>query len=226
MQPPAQTERTGGRLAERFSLIGMYVVFGGDEAQAEQRAVLADASTKREEIVQIGDKFDQVLVKDIQTDHIILSDALGEETLRLGSTGRPGDVAGEPAVATPSQSFGGRRLGPRRWEFDRRTLIGYYRDLMNNPDRLVQVFDSMKPVYEADGKISGYRLEVEGEKEFFEAAGLEPGDVVRKVNDLNMSNRDRAEFFIKQFVLKNVSVFVLDIERGGEPFRMLYQVRE
>jgi len=49
--------------------------------------------------------------------------------------------------------------------------------------------------------------------------------VVRRVNSMRMTNRRRAEYFIGEFVADRANVFVLDIERGNEKKKLIYQVR-
>jgi len=228
---PAHVAATQRRLSDRFRLIGMYLA-SGPGAEDDRRAILDDSQEDKEYIVKKDDKVGQVYIADIQADYVLLRDDRGEEKLWLKFTERPAwrSVENSPGGLSDQdrleRAFGARRLGPRRWEFDRARLLDYYGELMDHPERLVKVFDSLKPVYERSGRISGYRLEVEGERDFFAAAGLEEGDIVRKVNDLDMSNRRRAEYFIKQFVRDTISAFMLDVDRGGESVRFLYQVRE
>ena len=90
---------------------------------------------------------------------------------------------------------------------------------------MLQVFDSLKPIYDSNDKITGYRVGIEGEQDFFDAVGFRENDVVRKVNSLDMTNRNRAEFFIRQFAQEKLSAIVIDVERDGEPRRLVYQVR-
>ena len=56
--------------------------------------------------------------------------------------------------------YGGKRIGENSWVFSRDTLVDYYEDVRNEPQRLLALFDSMKPMYKEDGKIEGYRLNV------------------------------------------------------------------
>jgi hypothetical protein len=42
---------------------------------------------------------------------------------------------------------------------------------------------------------------------------------------MRMTSRRRAEYFIGEFVKGRVNAFVLDIERGGRPAKLVYQVR-
>jgi hypothetical protein len=121
--------------------------------------------------------------------------------------------------------FGLRQTGSNRWVFGRDPLMQYYKELMDQPERLVAVFDSLKPSYTPQGKIDGYRLNVEGEGEFFKAAGLREKDIVRSVNSLPMTSRRRAENFIKQFVTDNASAFVLEVERDGSVKKLIYEMR-
>ena len=83
----------------------------------------------------------------------------------------------------------------------------------------------MKPVYTADGWIEGYKLGIEGERDFFDAMGLKEGDIVRQVNNVKMSNRKRAEFFVTQFVENEATAFALDVERAGITEKLTYAVR-
>ena len=93
---------------------------------------------------------------------------------------------------------------------------------------MLAVFDSMDPVYveDADGqrRIEGYQVGVEGESDFFLAAGLEEGDIVRSVNSVLMARRDRAEALIAAFVEGRASMFVFEIERAGETKKLVFEI--
>ena len=56
--------------------------------------------------------------------------------------------------------------------------------------------------------------------------GMKEGDVVRKVNSMDMTSRQRAEYFIKEFAADRANVFMIEIERDGTPQKLIYQVRE
>ncbi len=129
-----------------------------------------------------------------------------------------------PAPEAVMNSFGGRQVSENRWVFSRQKLLEYYGQLRDEPERLVKVFDSLKPVYTDDRKISGYRLKAEGERAFFDAVGLREGDVIRSVNSIKMTNRRRAEMMIRDFVENRSSAFVFEVERDGKPQRQIYSV--
>jgi type II secretory pathway component PulC len=127
-------------------------------------------------------------------------------------------------VAVLATNRFGRQITSTRWEFSRQALMNYYQELLDDPIRMVAVYDSLKPRYDSQQKISGYQLDVEGEAEFFNNVGLHPGEIVTKVNSMPMTNRRRAEFFINEFVNQRANAFVLDVESDGTMQRRIYQV--
>ncbi len=197
-----------------------------------RKAVLSVVSEDRQAIASEGDEVAGATVLRIFTDRVVLKQGSEEAELWLsfgshdssGSDDDDGDDEGS-ATATANKSTFGERLGDNRWMLDRQLLMDYYTELLDSPERLLQVFDSLKPLYNANDKITGYRLGIEGEQEFFDAVGLRENDVVRKVNSLKMTSRTRAEFFIRQFAQSKLSAIVIDVEREGEPKRLVYQVR-
>jgi type II secretory pathway component PulC len=103
--------------------------------------------------------------------------------------------------------------------------MGYYQELLDQPERLLKVFDSLAPLYNEERAIEGYRLNIEGEAEFFAAAGLRQNDVVRKVNGIEMTNRRRAENLIRRFAQDDLDIVVLELERDGAPVKQVYEMK-
>jgi len=214
-----------------FRFAGSFFFYGGTN-EALRRGVLSHLSENRQEIVSEGAVVAGVRVKRIAEDHIVLEKDGVEGTLMLG--GRDGGLirsyldeasTGETAVERRRTRFG-EETGDGVWTLQKSALQEYYDGLLEEPERLLQVFDSMAPLYSDDGEsIEGYRLQAVGEREFFNAVGFREGDVVRKVNALPMTNRGRAEFFIRQVVQDRVSAIVIDVERDGSPKRLVYQLR-
>jgi type II secretory pathway component PulC len=132
-------------------------------------------------------------------------------------------AAGGKSPADMQNRFG-KRVGDKRWVLMRSELMNYYKEVLNNTDRLAKVYDSLKPVYQGNN-IAGYTLIVEGEGEMFGALGLQPGDVIRQVNSMPMTSQTKAEYFIGEFVKNRVNGFVLDIERSGRKEKLIYMIR-
>ncbi len=214
-----------------FRYAGSFFVYGGD-ADTVRRGVLSFLPENRQDIVSEGDEVAGVRVVRIGEDHIVLEKNGVEGTLTLGG----GDnlmmrsyldrSASGKAAEQQRESRFGEQTGDGVFTFRKEALQAYYEELLEDPGRLLQVFDSMAPLYAEDGaSIEGYQLQAVGEQAFFEAVGVREGDVVRKVNALPMTNRGRAEFFIHQVVEDRVSAIVIDIERDGAPKRLVYQLR-
>ena len=219
--------------SHRFRFVGAFFI---EDAGGETRGrAVIEAAGRREQFVGgAGGAVEEATVEKIFLDHVILR--VGASTLELwqefaGSPVTTGlattvsNALGAVATILATNKFGGVQVRDNRWEFQRKPLLDYYQELLDEPERMVAVFDSLKPVRNKDNKITGYVVGMEGEKDFFDAAGLRNGDVVRKVNSLDMTSRRRAEYFIDEFLKNRVNVIVLDVEREGQSSKLIYQVR-
>ncbi len=139
----------------------------------------------------------------------------------------PGAVV--PAAEAPkildSNRFG-NRVGDTRWEFNRQAILDYYQEVMDNPERLASLFLAMEADRDTEGKVAGYKLNLDvGEKDFYTQVGLQQGDVVRKVNSMRMTSQRRAEYFIGEFVQNRLGAVVIDVERNGEAKKLIYLIK-
>jgi type II secretory pathway component PulC len=219
--------------AEPFRLAGTFSVENG--AGAPRRKAILDDLRKREQYIagegqQIGD----VTVSKVYYDHVTLQGVSGtrEVWLEFASRNQTRPDAGQSNQVVAAGDTGGTnrfdciQVGENRWQFSRKPLMDYYQELLDEPERMVAIFDTMKPVRDERNKITGYVVGVEGEKDFFDAVGLRQGDIVRTVNSVPMTNRKRAEFFIDEFLKDNMSAVVMDVERGGQTVKQVYQLRQ
>lgn len=222
-----------GELAAKYRLAGTFLEYrtGGSN---RRKAIISSLQSGEESLVSEGDMLEEnVDVLRVLHDRVVLRNGNREEQLWLtfsassagAQDGSGGGAATLDAMREGMSKFGGKRVGGNRWVFNRQRLLDYYTELMNEPERLVKVFDSLHPLYNDRQEIEGYELRMEGEPEFFDSVGFQEGDIVRSVNKLPMTNRRRAEFFIRQFVEGGASAFVIDIEREGKTLPHTYQVR-
>lgn len=218
---------------QRFRLAGTFSALEG--GATSRRAVVDDLQKASEYLLREGDVVEGLTLLKIFADRVTVNISGKEEELRLSFTDTFASVAA-PAAATNSTevvlstSRFGKRIGPDRWILNREALMQYYEELRKDPERVLQLFDSMQPDYTNDANtnaklIAGYKLHMEGEKEFFGAAGLQEGDVVRKVNSMNMTSQKRAEWFIGEFLQNRVTAIVFDIERDSKPQKLIYFIR-
>ncbi|MBT3296881.1 MAG: hypothetical protein HN919_04070 [Verrucomicrobia bacterium] len=225
----AQTPAARDALSRRFRLAGTFFAYGSG-ADDTRKAVLHDLQAAVQLIVGERDRMGDVEVVRILDDRVILRRGVEEAELWLGfsrADENAADAEDDAAVEGDAgeNAFGGRKTGEHSWVFQRAALQKYYQEVLDDPERLVRIFDSMKAVRGTDRRINGYRLDILGEGEFYHAAGMRQGDVVRKVNGMNMTSRRRAEFFIGEFARNRANVFEMEIERGGQPVKLTYQVR-
>ncbi len=228
----AHTETSAGPLAKRFRLAGTFLADGVN--QRARLAVIDVVASGVQQLVSEGETLDEtVLVKAVFRDRVVLSEGREEEDIWLNFAGIKKGGAGDHAyVEGSANGLGadgvlgrfGRRVGDKRWVLNRQAVLDYYSELLDDTERLANVFDSMKPIYEGD-KIQGYVLDVHGEGEVFAAFGLGQGDIVRNVNSMPMTSRLRAEYFIREFVADRANAFVMDVERNGKLERLIYMVR-
>lgn len=218
-------------LVSRFRLAGTYFVYDAVMNNMVRKAIIDDIDEGMQKVVSENDILDQnIIVARISRESVVLRKEDREEELRLSFSGKGGgdtdNVAGQTQEETGKQeNMFGAQVRKNRWVMNKSALLDYYQDLRDHPERLVQVFDSFDPLYNESGKIEGYEIGIEGEQELFDSAGLREGDIVRKVNSLDMTSRRRAEYFIHEFVKGRANVFVMEIERKGTNTRQIYQVR-
>jgi type II secretory pathway component PulC len=225
-----------GTLAARFRLAGTFFAFGDttETSNSYCKAILDDLEKKEQCLVSEGDDLGGVRVARILRDRVVLLGPAGEEELWLSFAGGHSGSNSLSSAGTTAPGSGelpalevnrlGKRVGEGRWVLNRDALMNYYREVMDDPERVASLYVSMKPDYK-EGAIAGYRVDPEGEKDFFKATGLQSGDIVRKVNSMNMISQKRAQYLIGEFVKSRVSALVIDIEREGQPKKLIYMIR-
>lgn len=227
----------GGEVAvrqphDRYRLAGTFFLMGGSET-GQRLAIIDDITGNRQHIVSEGQSFDGHDILRIFPERLImrrdgieielsLSFQDGVAVAAAPSPTNQAEVVEEQVLET---SRFGKRIGESRWVMQKEALVGYYQELLEDPERIASIYMSMKPDYDPEGQVAGYRLEKEGEAEFFEAVGLREGDTIRKVNSMNMTSQARAEYFISEFMKERLGAVVLDVERNGQQEKLIYLFR-
>ena len=217
--------------SRRFRLAGTFFAFDREAADtgAERQAVIEDLQQKTQYLLKEGGVAGDLTLLRVLADRVTIRVQEREEELRLSfkdnlpAAALAGNATNAEPAALETTRFG-KRVGENRWVINREALMQYYDELRKDPERVVALFDSLKPVYQ-DKAIAGYVLGMEGEKEFFQAAGLQDGDVVRKVNSINMTSQKRAEYLIREFLQSRISALVFDIERDNQAQKLIYFIR-
>lgn len=231
-------------LSQRFRLAGVYC-WSPSETNAEhevRKAIIDNLQTKpvKESVVVEGDMLDTVLVAKVLEKSVVLREGAVEEELFLTYAAGSGTGAVASATITGGSDDGvqgkavftnrfGAYMGEGRWIMNRDGLLSYVQEMIDSPARAYKLFESMAPVYGRgrDGRrvVEAYRLKVTGEKDFYDAVGLNEGDIVRKVNGERVTSQTMAMRWIDSFRAGKESAFVMDIERSGTPMRLEYMIR-
>ena len=230
-----------GSLASRYRLAGTFFWSGKEDGVTIRKAILDNLQTKEGHIVAEGDFLGDIEVVRVLMDSVVLRAYGHDEELRLSYASAPqsASAAGQGVTnwlqisedeTVLSTNLYGAQVGETRWVMSRDKMEGYCVEMEDHPARLAALFDSMKPVYETDPTtaartITGYQLGIEGEGDFYNAVGLKEGDIVNGVNQMPMTSKRRAMFWIDQFRQSHVNTFMIDVVRDGKPMRLEYLIR-
>lgn len=217
---------------DRYRLAGTFFLMGGSES-GQRLAIIDDITGNRQHIVSEGQAFEGHEILRIFPERLVMRrDGI---EIELSLSFRDGvAVAAAPSPTNQTEAVEeqvletsrfGKRIGESRWVMQKEALVGYYQELLEDPERIASIYMSMKPDYDPEGQVAGYRVEKEGEAEFFEAVGLREGDTIRKVNSMNMTSQARAEYFISEFMKERLGAVVLDVERNGQQEKLIYLFR-
>lgn len=233
--PPSSTPTPGGTLANRYRLAGVFRILSDASSIHPGRscAILDDLKNHRQLLLAQDESDAGIRVEQVGIDYVVLTDGVRRERLAIaaGTLDLPVAASATSGVALAASGIlstnrFGNRLSETRWEFRRDAIMEYYQEMMDNPERLVGLFNAMEPARNERGKITGYVLNTAlGESDFYTQMGLQQGDVVRRVNSLHMTSQKRAEYFIGEFVQGRLNAVVLDIDRGGKPEKLVYLVK-
>ncbi len=230
---------TDGPVAGRYRLAGTFMAFdNGDETTMRRsaRAIIDDLQERRQELVREGEELNGLQVLRIYRERVVVAMNGVEEELWMDFRGGVASRSDEPAAEEHNGLFPdpppgrpevleetrfGQRVGDTRWELNRQALMDYYQEVIDDPERAVALYESMRPV-RSGNQIEGFSLSPAGEQELFSAMGLHEGDVIRRVNSLEMINQQRAEYFLREFAQDRLEALVLDIERDGEERKLIY----
>lgn len=218
----------------RYRLAGTFLIAAApdDALHGYRKAIIDDTRAKTQHLLAEGATVDDLRVVRVFSDRVVVDVGGRTEVLGLGFASGPRDApvavsavsaatAGMEAIETTRF---GKRVQENRWLLDRDALTRYYREILDEPERIAKLYDTFRPDYQ-DGKVAGYRISMQGEKDFLKDVGLRESDTVRMVNSMHMTSQSRAEFFLGEFMKERLNAVVLDIERDGKPQKLIYLIR-
>ncbi|MGA0368545.1 MAG: hypothetical protein ACO3N7_03745 [Kiritimatiellia bacterium] len=231
------------REIENYALSGTFQTFEmreGSEnevAQVRSIALVDDLREGKQRLLREGDRLGSFRVDRVSMDRVTLS--RGEYQFELALSGQMASGANpvQTESTTPSapQRFEdlpaleenrfGKKVAENQWVLKRQEVFNYAEEIMGNPLRATQLFRSFSQVAEAEGDEPGFRIQMKGEEAFFRDMGLGDGDVIRRVNSMEMKSQVRAEYLVREFMNSRMSAVVLDVENNGESRKQIFIVR-
>jgi general secretion pathway protein C len=156
--------------------LSLHGTFSSDDSELA-RAIIAD-ERRDEEMYAVGDILPgNAELSEIQADKVILLRGGRYEILRLPRDTITGDAGGAVISAADAS----------RVETTSERLRTLRQSLRQNPKSLFGLVRTI-PKKDDQGKMVGYILQPGREPELFEQMGLKPGDVVTRINDVNLNN--------------------------------------
>jgi len=205
-------------VAKKFRLLGTAV-----NPLSDGFAVLEDLSSQKQTLYRLNDTVQPVgILATIEKDRVLFKHQEQEEWLavaietlhpgfehRIAPSRAPVPVPSAPAKAIPA-SFS------RRKRIDRQLLI----DADSDSTRLF--LHGQPAVFLVNGRAQGVRLDVVNFFGFYGALGLRSGDVIKRVNGMELHDPTRLPSLVHH--LKDERTFTLDILRNETPLTLTFDV--
>lgn len=174
---------------------------------AENAIAIISSGSAEQNAYGIGDKINSdTSLEAVYSDHVILRNRGKLEKLSLPETVQP--IAAAP-VQDNSQANSGNNQGNTGQPIELPTNPRELRDtLARNPSVLGRVV-AAEP-YQENGKLVGYRITPKQNPEILEAQGIVAGDVITRVNDIQLNSQKQGIRALRNAVrADNLEVMVL-----------------
>ena len=215
---------------EQHRLAGTYFTYEPN-GTSRRTAIIDDTASGEQLLINEGEYIAGYRVASIERDRVYLRSGAEERLLMLSfsenNTSDSKQMSASVKNETPvlAENKYAQQIAENRWVLKKETLMAYYNEVLEDPERIASVYISLKPDYNDEQKIEGYNVDMVGEQDFFNAVGLRQGDVIRKVNSMRMVSQTRGEYFLREFVNNRLNAVVIDIERDNVPKKMIYLIR-
>jgi general secretion pathway protein C len=204
-------------------------IMAGKQAQAPRFAIIeSTGSPPGQAVYQVGDSVQQVFIVDILPGCVVLDRGGGQQKLCFekdagaapapGATPRAAAVA--PAPAPPPSDAGGAdivRVDTATWQVRREKLLENFANVGSLSSQA-----TVTP-YFVQGQQLGFRLSRLRTDGVLHQIGLQEGDVLQKVNGLDIHTPQEALQAYQQ--LQTESTVRLSILRNNSPTTLTYEIR-
>ena len=185
---------------------------------AQSFAIIEDQAARRQVLYRVGDPILEVAtLARVEWDRVVLSRDGAEEILEISSARASGKDA---AAVGGAPVAGGERI---RKTADNKFLIDR-RELEQTVANINEVFTQARAVpFFQDGKTVGFRVFAIKPGSVFEKIGLQNGDVVQRVNGVELTDPTKAISLFTE--LQNEGHIAVDLQRNKQTKNFSYEIR-
>jgi len=182
-------------------------------------AILEDLRSKKQLLYHRYERVPDVgQIVEVRRDGIVIQEGRQQEFLELAVTKMDRISGTQPAVpSTPTSAVRSRVSGGGRLTLDRRVVSQSVADV---PKLLSQA--SAAPYYN-EGKLEGWRIDSMKPDSFYEKIGLQPGDVLQRVNGVEIRDPGMMLTLFRQ--VKDEHLVKLDLLRNNQRTTLTYDIR-
>lgn len=173
--------------------------------------IIAQGKNGKEDIYGIGDRVSSATISEIHTDHVILERNGRYETLRL-----PKEFSDNTLIQTSDID-----TSPSDADSSPGSVLGDIRQkILKNPTSFGEY--AIPVPYNENGKLKGYRLQPQGNRALFDQVGLDPNDVVIRINDVDLNDPSKGLKALRQLQkARQVDITVL---RDGAEIPLHFEI--
>ncbi len=182
-------------------------------------AIIEDQAARRQLLYRVGDAVLEVAtLTRVEWDRVILTRDGVEEVLEISSARASGSTPA--AGAAPAAAASGERI---RKTADNKFVVDR-RELEQTVQNINEVFTQARAVpYMQDGKTIGFRVFAIKPGSVFEKIGLQNGDVVQRVNGVELTDPTKAISLFTE--LQNEGHIAVDLQRNKQSKNFSYEIR-
>jgi general secretion pathway protein C len=206
---PAKPPKPPLNLAQQLRLLGTV-----HDAQGGGFAVIEDIASKRQHLVRLHETIENVgELAEIRRDEIVIrrDDQEGIVGLALLQGSSPASPPSAPTPASPAIAQ------PAKRTLDRREV----EQAVSDPSKLLMQAHAVP--YLQNGVLQGFRLDFVNPGGFFDKAGFQYGDVIQRINGVEIRDPGRLLGMFNQVV--NERTVKVDILRAAQKTTLTYELR-
>ena len=215
---PARAIEASAPSAPTMSALNAKLLGTAPGTGIDSYAILEDGASRKQELVRIGDRYQDRTLSRIEWDHIILTAEGREEIVKMAEPGSGAASGAQPSVANATDVGSGiRAISETAYQIDRA-------EVDKAMENLNQLFTQIRAVpHFQDGKAAGFRLFAIRRDSIFEKLGLKNGDIVSRINGNELTDPARAMSLLQE--LRGEGSVNVEVNRNRAPVGLSYEIR-